>query len=165
MSSSQSLPPITTVEAVDLDRFVGRWFVIANIPTFIEKEAWNSIEDYFRRGDDKIDTVFSYNKGGFDGPRKVWTPVGTVRPDSGGAVWDMQFIWPFDAEYRIIWLNDDYTVTIIGRSARDYVWIMAREPRIDDALRKQLEQFLLDEGYSLENLRSVPQRWPAGIAD
>lgn len=152
-----SLPEITTVDYVDLERFGGRWFVIANIPTFLEKNAWNATEEYALRDADTIDTTFSYNKGGFNGPRKTWTPVATVRPGTGNAIWGMQFVWPFKAEYRVIWLNDDYSVTVIGRSQRDYVWIMAREPTIDSALRKQLEAFLLDEGYLLEDLRDVPQ--------
>ena len=34
------------VKQVDLDRFMGDWYVIANIPTFIEKDAYNAIETY-----------------------------------------------------------------------------------------------------------------------
>ena len=33
------MKPIHTVEYVDLGRFMGDWYVIANIPTFIEKDA------------------------------------------------------------------------------------------------------------------------------
>ncbi|MEM7611440.1 MAG: lipocalin family protein [Pseudomonadota bacterium] len=154
------MPPITTVESVDLDRFMGRWYVIANIPTFIETKAWNATEDYELRDADTIDTTFSYNKDGFDGDRKTWTPVATVRPNTGNAVWGMQFIWPFKAEFRVIWLNDNYSVTIIGRSKRDYVWVMARTPSISDALYSDLKQFLIDEGYDLTKLREVPQQWP-----
>ncbi|HSN72991.1 MAG TPA: lipocalin family protein, partial [Steroidobacteraceae bacterium] len=38
--------PIVTAEQVDLERFMGRWYVIANIPTFIEKGAHNATETY-----------------------------------------------------------------------------------------------------------------------
>ncbi|MFK8051481.1 MAG: lipocalin family protein [Woeseiaceae bacterium] len=151
------LPPITTVASVDLERFSGRWYVIANIPTFLEKKAWNATEDYALIDATTIDTTFAYNKGAFDGPRKTWTPVATVRAGTGNAVWDMQFVWPFKAEYRVIWLDADYSVTMIGRSKRDYVWIMARQPEIDAALRERLEAFLVAEGYSLAKLRNVPQ--------
>ncbi|MEN7342489.1 MAG: lipocalin family protein [Pseudomonadota bacterium] len=150
--------PIATVPNVDLERFAGRWYVIANIPTFIETKAWNATEDYTLRSDQKIDTTFSFNKGGFDGKRKIYTPVATVRPGTGNAVWGMQFIWPFKAEYRVIWLADDYSVTIIGRSKRDYVWVMAREPSIDQDLRRRLDAFLAEQGYDLSKLRDVPQQ-------
>lgn len=36
--------PLATVPAVDLNRFMGDWYVIACIPTFIEKGAHNAIE-------------------------------------------------------------------------------------------------------------------------
>ena len=35
-----------TVSYVDLDRFMGDWYVIANIPTFLEKGAHNAVERY-----------------------------------------------------------------------------------------------------------------------
>ena len=44
--SVPNLPPIGTVASVDLTRFAGDWFVIANIPTFIETQAFNAIESY-----------------------------------------------------------------------------------------------------------------------
>lgn len=154
--------PIETVAAVDLDRFMGRWYVIAHIPTFIEDKAYNAIEIYFRRDDDTIDTIFTFNNGGFEGKRKTHTPVGTVRPGTGGAVWGMQFVWPIKAEYRIIWVDGGYDVTVIGRTKRDYVWIMAREPTLDADVRAEIDAFLEGEGYDLSLVREVPQRWPDG---
>ncbi|MEL6870301.1 MAG: lipocalin family protein [Pseudomonadota bacterium] len=153
------MPPITTVTDVDLQRFSGDWYVIANIPTFVEKDAFNAIETYTLRDADTVDTTFTFRKGGPQGKRKTYTPVATVRPRTGNAVWGMQFIWPFKAEYRIIWLNPDYSVTIIGRSKRDYVWIMARSPQISPELRAQLDAFLAAEGYDLAKVQNVPQQW------
>jgi len=76
------------------------------------------------------------------------------------ARWGMQFIWPIKAEYLIAYLNDEYTETIIARSARDYVWIMARTPE----LAPDEYQRLLDRvgvlGYDTSKVRRVPQRWP-----
>ena len=154
-------PTIATVDEVDLDRFMGRWYVIAHIPTFLEDEAYNAVEIYFRRDEDTIDTIFTFNDGAFDGKRKTYTPVATVRPATGGAIWGMQFVWPIKAEYRVVWVDDDYGVTVIGRDKRDYVWIMARQPEIDADVRERIEQFLVEQGYALSELRDVPQRWPA----
>ena len=131
--SVSNLPPIGTVASVDLTRFAGDWFVIANIPTFIETQAFNAIESYSEPVGSKIATTFSFNKGGFSGERKEYNPKGFVVEDTGNAVWGMQFIWPFKADYRIVYLDDNYEQTIIGRNARDYVWVMARTPQISDA--------------------------------
>ena len=68
----------------------------------------------------------------------------------------MQFVWPFKAEYRIIYIDPDYEFTIIGRSKRDYVWLMAREASIADADYQRLISIIQEQGYDLDNLRKVP---------
>ncbi|MFC1875705.1 lipocalin family protein [Thermodesulfobacteriota bacterium] len=151
----QTMQPIHTVESVDLERFMGDWYVIASIPTFIEKDAYNALESYRLDPDGTIATTFRFNKGSLDGPLKEYKPRGFVR-HSSNAVWGMQFIWPIKAEYRIIYLTDDYTQTVIGRSKRDYVWVMAREPSIPDQDYQTILDFLTKQGYQLENLRKVP---------
>jgi len=152
-------PPIHTVDRVDLDRFMGDWYVIAHIPTFIEDEAYNAVESYRLTEEGRVATTFTFREGGFDGERKTYTPTGFIRDRDSNAVWGMQFLWPFKAEYRVIYLNGDYTRTIIGRTARDYAWIMAREPRIPEPAYRRLVDFLAEQGYDPSEIRKVPQRW------
>jgi apolipoprotein D and lipocalin family protein len=127
-----SLPPLETVEYVDLPKFMGDWYVIANIPTFIEKGAHNAVESYRLADDGTIPTTFTFRKDGFDGPQKEYNPRGFVRNTETNAEWGMQFLWPIKADYRITYLSDDYRLTVIGHNARDYVWIMARTPQISE---------------------------------
>ena len=101
----QTMKPIHTVDYVDLNRFMGDWYVIANIPTFIEKDAYNAIESYRLENDGTVATTFRFNKGSLDGPLKEYHPRGFIRDKESNAVWGMQFIWPFKAEYRIIFLG------------------------------------------------------------
>jgi apolipoprotein D and lipocalin family protein len=154
----QTMTPIHTVGSVDLKRFMGDWYVIASIPTFIETDAYNAVESYKLAEDGTIETTFRFNKGGFQGPLKTYTPRGFVEDEQSKAVWGMQFIWPFKAEYRIIYLSDDYEQTIIGRTKRDYVWIMARKPWIPEEDYKRLVKFLTEQGYDSGKLRRVPHR-------
>ena len=157
ISGCQTLKPIHTVEYVDLNRFMGDWYVIANIPTFIEKDAYNAIESYRLDDDGTVATTFRFNKGSLDGPLKEYHPRGFIRDKKSNAVWGMQFVWPFKAEYRIIFLSDDYSKTVIGRSKRDYVWIMAREPAIPDEEYDAILGFLQEQGYDIKKLQKVPQ--------
>ena len=150
------MKPIHTVEKVDLERFMGDWYVIASIPTFIEKDAFNAIESYRLDDDGTVATTFTFNKGSYDGPVKEYNPRGFIRDQQSNAVWGMQFVWPFKAEYRIIFLSDDYTQTVIGRTKRDYVWIMAREATLPVDDYERILKFLRDQGYDLEKLRQVP---------
>ena len=152
------MKPIHTVENVDLNRFMGDWYVIANIPTFIEKNAYNAIESYRLEDDGTVATTFRFNKGSMDGPIKEYHPRGFIWDKESNAVWGMQFIWPFKAEYRIVYLSDDYSKTVIGRSKRDYVWIMARKPAISDEEYAAIVDFLQEQGYDTSKLQKVPQR-------
>ena len=151
--------PLGTVPEVDIDRFMGRWYVIGRIPTFVEKDAYNAVESYALNPNGTIATTFTFRKGGFDGPKKSYTPTGFVYDDSN-AVWGMRFLWPFKADYRIIYLNEDYTQTVIGRNKRDFVWIMARTPAIADVDYRALVEFTQSAGYDISKLERAPQRWP-----
>ncbi len=153
-------PKLQTVEKMDLNRFMGPWYVIACIPTFIETKAYNGIETYRMNPDGTIDTVFTFNKGGFDGPAKRYNPRGFVVDKVNNSTWGMQFIWPFKSEFLITHLNEDYSQTVIGRNKRDYVWIMARTPQISDSDYQRLLDELNAQGYDLKKLRKVPQSWP-----
>ena len=150
--------PIRTAEYVDLERFAGDWYVIASIPTFIEKNAYDAIEHYAAPEDGKIATTFTFSEGSFDGEQKVYSPTGFVRDDPSNAVWGMQFVWPFKAEYRVLHVDEGYTETVVGRSRRDFVWIMARTPHIDETQYDRLVQLVKDEGYDPSKLRRVPHR-------
>jgi apolipoprotein D and lipocalin family protein len=138
---------------------MGDWFVIAAIPTFIEKNAYNAIESYRLAADGTVETTFTFRDGSFDGPLKRYTPRGFVN-DSSGAVWGMQFIWPIRAEYRVAYLDPQYRHTIIARTARDYVWVMARTPSVSDEVYRTLVEKVGAIGYDPILLRRVPQRWP-----
>lgn len=150
---------IRAVEHVDLPRFMGDWYVIAHIPSRTERHAHNAIENYALASDGSIATTYRYRNTP-DGPLRILRPKGTVVPDTGNAVWGMQFIWPIRAEYVVSYLAPDYQQTIIGRSALDYAWIMARTPSLPEARYAELLRELADLGYSPDRVRRVPQQWP-----
>jgi apolipoprotein D and lipocalin family protein len=159
LSACGSVEPMPTVDYVDLNRFMGDWYVIANIPTSIEKEAFNAIENYQLDEDGSIATTFTFNKGSFGGKQKTYKPRGFIRNNESNAEWGMQFIWPIKADYRIIYLDDDYQLTVIGRNQRDYVWVMARSPSITDTQYDATLKLVADAGYDMSEIRKVPQKW------
>lgn len=161
LAGCASHPPMPTVEHVDLERFMGDWYVIANIPTLIERGAHNAIESYALNDDGSIATTFTFRAGRFDGPVKTYRPKGFVVPGTGNAVWGMQFVWPIKADFRVVYLTSDYSQTVIGRNARDYVWIMARTPAIADTDYASILTHLEKLGYDVSRIQRVPQHWEA----
>lgn len=152
-------PPIETVPYVDLERFMGDWYVIASIPTFLEKGAHNAVETYAMNDDGTIATTFVFRKDSFEGKTKSYHPKAFITDTKSNAVWGMRFIWPIRADYRIAYVAKDYSRTVIARNKRDYVWIMARTPSINDREYDELVDFIASLGYDTYKLRKVPQRW------
>ena len=152
-------PEMKTVDHVDLERFMGPWYVIANIPTFLEKKAYNAVETYRLNDDGTIATTFTFRKGGFDGKEKEYNPKAFVLDEETNALWGMRFVWPVKADYRIVYLDSEYSQTIIGRQDRDYVWIMARTPTISETDYNMLVSRVDELGYDISQIKRVPQSW------
>ena len=80
---------------------MGDWYVIANIPTFIEKSAFNAVESYRLNEDGTVATTFRFREGSFKGEEKIYRPTGFIVDKKSNAVWGMQFLWPIKTDYRI----------------------------------------------------------------
>ncbi len=160
LGACASAPTIPPVKQVDLQRFMGDWYVIAHVPSWPERNAYNAVESYRLDEDGRIRTTFRYRDGSFTAPVKTMTPTGFVRPGTHNAVWGMQFVWPIRAEYVIVAVSSDYQSTIVARSDRDYAWIMARVPTLDGSEYRDSVEHLRRLGYDISKVRRVPHRWP-----
>lgn len=154
--------PMETVSYVDLERFSGDWYVVAGIVTSMEEKAYNPVETYEVAGPGRINTTFTFNKGAFDGKQKTFKPKGFIRNSDTNAEWGMQFFPLVKLDYRIIYLNDEYETTVIGRQKRDLVWIMARTPSIDEAEYAQIVSMLDEVGYDTSKIRQMPHEATSG---
>ena len=161
LAGCQSAPqPQLPLARVDLQRFMGPWYVIANIPTVMERGAHNAVERYALDPDGTIATTFTYRADSFTGKRKQYNPRGFVLDRDSNAVWGMRFVWPIKADYRITYVSEDYGQTVVSRLKRDYVWIMARTPQIPEADYQHLLSLVAAQGYDVSKVKRVPQRWP-----
>lgn len=147
--SGQNMQP---VPFVDIEKFMGDWYVIANIPTFAERGALDPVEKYSLNPDGTVKTTFVF-KDRKSGKRKQLDATGFVQSGSGNAIWGMQFIWPIKADYRIVYLDDDYQTTIIGRNKRDYLWIMSRDASLPDSTLNKLIDVAVDLGYERSKIQ------------
>lgn len=164
-ASAASPPPIKPVAHVDLPRFMGKWYLIATIPTSYDKDAYNAVETYSLKPDGNIHTTFSFHEGGFDGPYKHIESTGYVTPGTGNAVWGVKVFWFLKAQYVVGYLAPDYSQMIVARDKRDYVWVFARTPQVSQADYAMLTAKVRALGYPVSKLRKVPQQWPATPAD
>lgn len=148
--------PLQTVP-VDLPRYMGRWYVIANIPYFAERGFVASRAEWTLRTDGRIDDAFIGRKGGFDQPERHYQFVDAVKPDSGGGEWDVRLFWPVHVTQLTLYVDPDYRYTILGYPGKTLGWIFAREPQISDEDYRALLARLDAMGYDTSRFRRVPQ--------
>lgn len=149
--------PLPTVESVDLDRYMGQWYVIANIPYFGERGNVAGRAVYRQRDDGRMDDIYIYKKGDFDAPDERLEGVAWVVNERTRAEWKVRFYWPLSFGYYIVGLDEDYQWSMVGHPTRNYAWIMAREPTMDEALYARLLARFEALGYDASELQKVPQ--------
>ena len=154
--TTSKLPPLKLVNQVDIPRFMGKWYVIANIPTFLEEGAHNATESYELDKDGNIEITFRYNKDSLNGPVKEYHPKGFIHDRNSNAEWRVRFLWPFLADYLVIDLADDYSFTVIGVPSRKYLWIMARSKTMDPKTYANVVERIAAQGYDVSKIQKIP---------
>jgi apolipoprotein D and lipocalin family protein len=154
---SSDSAPLTLAPNVDLSRYAGRWYVIANIPYFAEKGNVGSYFEISFQPGDKLTDVYNAHPKTFDAPLKRFTLGGYVVPGSGNARWRESPFWPLYLSYLILYVDPDYETALVGYPGRGYGWVFARKPVIDDATYESLLGRMKDQGYDISQFRRVPQ--------
>lgn len=154
-----SSAPLHPVAYVDLKRYMGGWFVIANIPYFAEKDCFDSVEGYALRADGRIDNKFACREKSFDAPMtpKLKT-VATVYNQTSNAEWRVPFYKVVRVKYFVIDLDPDYRWAVIGHPSRRYGWIISRTRTLPDDTYRGILQRLHGQGYDETKFVKVPHK-------
>jgi apolipoprotein D and lipocalin family protein len=153
--------PRTLAQNVDLQRYQGRWYIIANIPYFLENGKVGSYFDV-SIADGKVVDVYNAHDTNFDAKLDQFTLHGYVVPDTGNARWRESPFWPLYFSYLVLDVSPDYQTALVGYPGAGYGWILSRQPDMDDAAYKALLDKMAGEGYDPSLFRRVPQT-PAQI--
>jgi apolipoprotein D and lipocalin family protein len=151
--------PLQTVPHVDLPRYMGDWYVIANIPYFAEKGCFDSVESYALRPDGDIDNWFTCRQGSFAAPMKrKANALATVKDRQTNATWSVRFFKIISVKYLILALDPDYQWAAVGHPSRRYGWILARSKTMDPTTYAAILQRFSDQGYDTTKFEKVPQQ-------
>jgi apolipoprotein D and lipocalin family protein len=147
----------SVVSSVDLNRYKGMWYEIARLPNFFERKLKCTSATYTLRDDGRITVL---NKGYYlSDPKKSTSSKGIAWiPDKNApAKLKVQFFWPFSGDYWIMLLDTDYRYVLVGDPSAKYLWILAREKKMDEATYKMLLQKAIDNGYDVRTIIRVEQ--------
>ena len=156
-SNPRAAAPLTLAPAVDLNRFMGRWYVIANIPYFAEQGYVGSYVEYALRADGDIDDFYYGHKSSFDKPLEKKALKDSVVAGSNNAHWRSSPFWPLSFDYQILYVDPAYQYALIGYPDRQWGWVFARSPEIDERKYRELLGRLEQQGYDTTRFQRVPQ--------
>jgi apolipoprotein D and lipocalin family protein len=152
---------MNTVQKVEIEKFMGDWYVLAGRFTFLEVDVHNGLEKYtWNEAEQRIDVDFTYNKGSLTGPKKSIPQKAYIYNQETKAHWKVSPLWPFKFDYLIVELDENYRWTAIGVPDQKYLWIMARDWKNPEAIIQEAVKRLEAKGYNSKNLVLVPQHWP-----
>ena len=145
-----------TVEFVDLEKFMGKWFVIALVPNMIEKGATNSSDTYALNNDGTIDITYDAIK---DGKERQIKQKGTVIDKSSNAEWTIQMRKPFvpfmKFRFKIVYVDETYEYMAVGYPKNTMGWIMGRSSQISSEDYDKIMSSLIDLGYTKDQFEFV----------
>ncbi len=147
--SKEYLP---TVDEVDLERYAGLWYEIARLPNRFERDLKCVTAEYTLREDGKIQVT---NRGvNVNDPSDRSEANGTARvpDDQFPGQLRVVFFWPFGGDYYIIELDHDYQHALIGSPDREYLWILARDSKLEDAAHEKLVKRASELGFPTSEL-------------
>jgi len=148
-----------TVNHIDRDRFMGKWYVQAGRFSFLEKDVYNSIEIYtWNEANNRIDIDFSFNQGSLTGPLKKIPQKAWIENKKTNATWSVSPFWPLKFSYLVIALDPEYRWTAIGVPNQKYLWIMTRDPHFPKVQIEKILSELSLSGYPVKDIVYVPHR-------
>ncbi len=142
---------------IDLQRFMGTWYVIGRVPNFIERGHVASVNTYTLHDEDKVAIRYQYREG-FGEPLEEISLRARADDDSGNRRWRTWFYRVVPTRSRILEVAPDYSWALIGYPGREMAWIFARQPDMDTALYRELAQRLRSRyDVNTDKLKRVPQ--------
>lgn len=149
-----TLPP-HTVARVDLERYLGLWYEIASFPAWFQEGCFCTQAEY-RMREGYVEVVNRCRRGSSRGEWETARARAYPVPGSGDAQLKVQFFWPFRGDYWIIALDENYRWAVVGHPDKRYLWILSREPTMDEETYQRLSAEALDKGYDVQRLRRTP---------
>jgi apolipoprotein D and lipocalin family protein len=150
--------PPPTVSSLDLDRYLGTWYEIARLPMRHEPADYTDISASYSRQPDgtiRVDNRAHNGKGGLEESVGVATFTDPAEPGRLQVSFLPEALrWiPFTkGDYWILRVDEGYRTALVGSPDYAYLWLLHREPRLDEPTRDAYLEYARSIGYSLEAL-------------
>ncbi len=154
------LAPLPTVNNVEVERYLGKWYEIAKYPTVFQEGCIASTADYGLLDDGRISVLNTCREGDLDGPERSIEGSARIVDAETNAKLKVSFFLPiFEGDYWILELGDeeDYGYAVVGEPRRRSLWILSRSPQLDEAVLDGIRERLPELGYDPDGLEMSGQ--------
>lgn len=157
LASCKSEPELAlpTVPSVDTGRYMGNWYEIALLPNRFQAMCVSDTMATYSLEGEKVKVKNRCRRS--DGKVEEANGTAKVVDGSGNAKLRVSFFWPFYGNYWILALDPDYRWVLIGEPSREYGWILARSPHLDDATLAMILDKAESLGYSRTSFKPSRQ--------
>ncbi len=143
---------IKPVDNFKVERYLGKWYEIARLDHSFERGLTRVTADYSLRPDGGVKVV---NRGYSIKENKWKEAIGKAyfvqRPDQGFL--KVSFFGPFYGSYVIFHLDqENYQYVLVSGPDRSYLWLLARSPKLDDIVKKDLIAKAKAAGFDTDKL-------------
>lgn len=142
---------------IDLQRYMGKWFVIAEAPYLGDASYVGSYDVWTLRADGKISDDYLGHRDGFDRPVSGSHFVAKVVRGTGNTTWRVGLVWPFEVLVVTAYVDPEYRYTIRCMVDSNMVWLLSRSPEMDRQTYLDLIGRLSQMGFDVRRIRQVPQ--------
>lgn len=151
--------PLNTVDSVDVQRYLGKWYEISKLPNSFQKGCNCTTAEYSLIDSETIRVINRCNKDSVNGEPDEAKGKAFVVANSGNAKLRVQFFWPFRGDYWIIDLDkENYSYAVVGTPSREYLWILAREPIMNESLYNALIEKCRLKGFDVTKIEKTKQK-------
>jgi apolipoprotein D and lipocalin family protein len=145
-------PPLDTVDQVELDRYLGKWYEIAKYPVRFQQNCVDATAEYSLNDDGTIRVLNTCQPTDGSEPDTI-EGYAVVTDTSTNSKLLVYFPGsPFGAPYWIIDLAEDYSYAVVGEPSRNFLWILSRTPTMQQSTYDAILEQLPEKGYDPEKL-------------
>ena len=164
-SSVEPAGKLPTALSVDLSRYSGMWHEIARLPMWGQRNCVKSTAEYrlLEAGKVAVRNACTTSTGeeiSIEGVATVVDPEHQAKLNVVFDQWAAKLVALLTSSeqgnYWILRVDPDYRLAIVGTPDRDYLWILARTPSLDEATYQEAVAFSHRLGFQTEHLIRAP---------
>ena len=149
------------VDQIDIQKYAGKWYEIAHLPMYFQCKCIANISAEYRLNDDQ--TVNVLNSCRTASGEMISSEGVAYAQNKGNSKLKVSFLpkglrWiPFTkGHYWVLRVDPEYKVALVGGPSNKYLWILSREPKLDEATYQSYLDTAKHYGYDVTKLIKLP---------